>query len=124
DAQTAYLRTLRDATRTQMEAFLEGLLDHVAEEYGRAHPIAAQAANATTSRRPKRTNRLAAKSNGGSGRAAGGSSRLAGLPAGRRTSPALAEPTSPIPLPRAASRDETEQFDARADDHLNGFPQR
>jgi DivIVA domain-containing protein len=44
DKQTAYLRTLRDATRTQMQKFLEGLLDHVAEEYGRAHPIAAEAA--------------------------------------------------------------------------------
>jgi hypothetical protein len=42
--QTAYLRTLRDATRTQMEAFLEGMLNHLAEEYGRAHPAAAKAA--------------------------------------------------------------------------------
>jgi hypothetical protein len=43
DKQTAYLRTLRDATRTQMQKFLEGMLDHVAEEYGRAHPFAAAA---------------------------------------------------------------------------------
>jgi hypothetical protein len=46
DRQTAYLRTLRDATRTQMQKFLEGMLFHVAEEYGRAHPVAAQAAEA------------------------------------------------------------------------------
>jgi len=45
DSQTAYLRTLRDATRTQMEKFLEGMLDHLSDQYGRAHPIAAQAAN-------------------------------------------------------------------------------
>jgi len=45
DGQTAYLRTLRDATRTQMEKFLEGMLDHLSDQYGRAHPIAAQAAN-------------------------------------------------------------------------------
>jgi hypothetical protein len=45
DGQTAYLRTLRDATRTQLEVFLVGLLDHLAEEYGRAHPAAANAAN-------------------------------------------------------------------------------
>jgi len=45
DGQTGYLRTLRDATRTQLEVFLEGLLDHLAEEYGRAHPFAANAAN-------------------------------------------------------------------------------
>jgi DivIVA domain-containing protein len=43
DKQTAYLRTLRDATRTQMQKFLEGMLFHVAEEYGRAHPMAAEA---------------------------------------------------------------------------------
>jgi DivIVA domain-containing protein len=61
DAQTAYLRTLRDATRTQMEAFLEGLLDHVADEYGKAHPMAAEAAQATTPRRVKRSNRLAGR---------------------------------------------------------------
>lgn len=46
DKQTAYLRTLRDATRTQIQKFLEGMLFHVAEEYGRAHPIAAEAAEA------------------------------------------------------------------------------
>lgn len=44
DRQTAYLRTLRDVSRTQMERFLSSMLDHVAGEYGRAHPIAAQAA--------------------------------------------------------------------------------
>jgi cell division septum initiation protein DivIVA len=43
DKQTAYLRTLRDSIRTQMEKYLEGMLFHVAEEYGRAHPIAAEA---------------------------------------------------------------------------------
>jgi cell division septum initiation protein DivIVA len=46
DKQTAYLRTLRDATRTQMEKFLAAMLDHVASEFGRAHPIAADAAGA------------------------------------------------------------------------------
>jgi hypothetical protein len=45
DRQTAYLRTLRDVSRTQMENFLSSMLDHVAGEYGRAHPIAAQAAS-------------------------------------------------------------------------------
>ena len=44
DDQTAYLRTLRDASMIQLERFLEGLLDHLAQEYGRAHPDAAQAA--------------------------------------------------------------------------------
>jgi hypothetical protein len=58
DSQTAYLRTLRDATRTQLEVFLEGLLDHVAGEYGRAHPMAAEAANATTPQRVRENNRL------------------------------------------------------------------
>ena len=58
DSQTAYLRTLRDATRTQLEVFLEGLLDHVAGEYGRAHPMAAEAANQATPQRVRESNRL------------------------------------------------------------------
>ena len=45
DRDTVYLRTLRDATRTQMMTFLEGLMDHLADEYGRAHPMAAEAAS-------------------------------------------------------------------------------
>lgn len=45
DRDTVYLRTLRDATRTQMMTFLEGLMDHLADEYGKAHPLAAEAAN-------------------------------------------------------------------------------
>lgn len=45
DKQTAYLRTLRDASRTQMEKFLSAMLDHITGEYGRAHPTAAQAAS-------------------------------------------------------------------------------
>ena len=45
DEQTAYLKTLRDAARTQLEIFLEGMLDHVTEAYGRANPAAANAAN-------------------------------------------------------------------------------
>lgn len=44
DNQTAYLRTLRDSSRVQMQKFLEGLLDHLADEYGRANPVAAEAA--------------------------------------------------------------------------------
>lgn len=47
DGQTVYLRTLRDATRVQMVTFLEGLLDHVSAEYGRANPMAADRAKAT-----------------------------------------------------------------------------
>lgn len=74
DGQTAYLRTLRDATRTQMEKFLEGMLDHLSDQYGRAHPIAAQAANGGVAasvaagatpgasvRRPRRTQRVGAR---------------------------------------------------------------
>ena len=74
DSQTAYLRTLRDATRTQMEKFLEGMLDHLSDQYGRAHPIAAQAANGSvagavtagtatggSARRPRRTQKVGAR---------------------------------------------------------------
>jgi DivIVA domain-containing protein len=52
ERQTAYLRTLRDVTRVQMEKFLSGLLDHVAEEYGRAQPAAVEAAERQTVDRP------------------------------------------------------------------------
>jgi hypothetical protein len=44
DKQTAYLRTLRDSSRIQMQKFLEGMLDHLSDEYGRADPAAAHAA--------------------------------------------------------------------------------
>lgn len=69
DKQTVYLRTLRDSSRIQMQTFLEGLLDHLSDEYGRADPAAAHAATdgkpagngATASRRlvgrPKRGTR-------------------------------------------------------------------
>jgi DivIVA domain-containing protein len=39
-AQTVYLKTLRETTRVQLEAFLMGLYDQVAREYSRAHPQA------------------------------------------------------------------------------------
>ena len=68
DSQTAYLRTLRDATRTQLEVFLEGLLDHVAGEYGRAHPMAAEAANQATPHRSRGSSRQVS-ANGGSSEA-------------------------------------------------------
>jgi len=67
DGQTAYLRTLRDAAGIQLEKFLEGLLDHLAQEYGRAHPDAAQAAT-----RPVNTT-----NNGSPGTTAGTAARRA-----------------------------------------------
>jgi hypothetical protein len=51
-----------------METFLEGLLDHVADEYGKAHPIAAEAAQATTPRRVRRSNRTAGRASGSAAR--------------------------------------------------------
>jgi DivIVA domain-containing protein len=50
EAQTVYLQTLREATRTQLEAFLMGLYDHVAREYSRAHPQAVADATAGAQR--------------------------------------------------------------------------
>ncbi len=84
DQQTAYLRTLRDTTRVQIQAFLEGLLDHVAEEYGKAHPAAAQAANDAAPRKTVRAGRGGARS---AGRPAAGRSMLkvAGLAPVRRS---------------------------------------
>lgn len=99
ESQTAYLRTLRDATRTQMEAFLEGLLDHVADAYGRAHPMAAEAANASAPRRARKSNRLAGRT-GGAGKNPAAGLRVAGLPAGRRGQDA--GDNAGIPYPRSA----------------------
>lgn len=84
DQQTAYLRTLRDATRTQMEVFLEGMLDRVAEEYGRAHPLAVEAAKDNGSRKPRRVRRTNGKAGAQNGRAPAGSLRMAGLTTERR----------------------------------------
>ncbi len=55
ERQTVYLRVLRDATQLQVESFLRGLLDHVAAEYGRADPAAAQAAAETAADRSLQT---------------------------------------------------------------------
>src|SRR6478752_4274831 len=79
DQQTAYLRTLRDSSRIQIQTFLEGLLDHVAEEYGRAHPIAAEAATAaaTNARKAKRAGR--AGKSAGKGVPAKSTIKVAGL---------------------------------------------
>jgi len=46
ERQTAYLRNLRDTSQIQMQKFLEGMLDHVLDEYGQASPLAAEAATA------------------------------------------------------------------------------
>ena len=87
DRDTVYLRTLRDATRTQMMTFLEGLMDHLADEYGRAHPLAAEAA----SDRPQRaaaTARRSAKPAGRSGRGRVAGVRGRQIQEGARSEPA------------------------------------
>ncbi|HEY5879864.1 MAG TPA: DivIVA domain-containing protein [Nakamurella sp.] len=102
DQQTTYLRTLRDTSRVQIQSFLEGLLDHVADEYGKAHPIAAEAATAAASsaRKAKRAGRTGAKS-AVKGAAAGKSTiKVAGLAPVRRGGPATATafPTQQEPV--------------------------
>ncbi|MEP6560976.1 MAG: DivIVA domain-containing protein [Nakamurella sp.] len=111
DSQTAYLRTLRDATRTQMEAFLEGLLDRVAEEYGRAHPLAAaEASNRNGQPRGRRVNRLPARQSGGPGKPSSPTVRIAGLPERRRSA------NGAIPLPRAQPADQSAPFGEQLSD--------
>jgi len=116
DQQTAYLRTLRDTSRIQIQTFLEGLLDHVAEEYGRAHPIAAEAATtaATNARKAKRAGR------GGKapGKAAPAKStiKVAGLTPVRRGSSNGALPPQAGPLPESTYDEQYyEQIDAYGD---------
>jgi len=129
DSQTAYLRTLRDATRTQMEKFLEGMLDHLSDQYGRAHPIAAQAANGAVAgavaagtassgnaRRPRRTQRVGARPAAVAGRPTAAAPDRRGQGAGPASGqganlgsaggaptippPRLPRPSSPAPVAR------------------------
>ena len=94
ESQTAYLRTLRDSTRTQMEAFLESLLDHVTDAYGQAHPMAAEAASAQNPRNVRRGNRSAGRANG-STRAAS-TLRVAGVGTRRITDQIPAPKSAPV----------------------------
>ena len=50
EREATQLQTFRNSTKTQIDEFIDGMLDHVAEQYGRAHPLAAQAAAAATPR--------------------------------------------------------------------------
>lgn len=96
ESQTAYLKTLRDTTKTQMEAFLEGLLDHVTDAYGRAHPMAAEAASATTPRNVRRSNRLAGRVGSGPARATAVTARVAGVGTRRVAEPIPSPKSSPL----------------------------
>jgi BMFP domain-containing protein YqiC len=109
ESQTAYLRTLRDSTRVQMESFLEGLLDHLSEAYGRAHPLAAEAASESSPRRIRRNSRVTGRS--GTSAAKGSSvPKVAGVGA-RRIADA-------IPSPRAAAQVEDDLQYRRVDEFL------
>lgn len=97
DQQTAYLRTLRDTSRIQIQTFLEGLLDHVAEEYGRAHPIAAEAANEATAHR--RSGRAGRGKPAAKNAASRSTVRVAGLAPVRRGGAAAPLPPQPAQAP-------------------------
>lgn len=107
EQQTTYLRTLRDSTRVQMESFLEGLLDHLAAEYGKADPAAAQAVsvgNRNAQRRGRRRSAeraaLARGANGQAARSADGrqssTPRPATASAGPIGRPALPRQPGPV----------------------------
>ncbi len=115
DQQTAYLRTLRDTSRIQIQTFLEGLLDHVAEEYGKAHPIAAEAATAaaTNQRKAKRAGRSGAKSaKGGAGKS---TLKVAGLTPVRRGGGLIGHPLPAQSEPVYVDEQYYEQVDAYRD---------
>ena len=44
DRESAALQNFRSVTHARVEEFLDGVLDQVAEQYGKAHPLAAKAA--------------------------------------------------------------------------------
>lgn len=77
DREARQLQAFRDTTKSQIEEFIDGMLDHVAEQYGRAHPLAAQAA-ASAARRSLIASQVNGKPPaGGRGRRA---PRVAGRP--------------------------------------------
>lgn len=101
EQQTMYLRTLRDSTRTQMESFLEGLLDHLADEYGKADPAAAQAAaggstRGTLRRGRRRTAERAALARGAAGRIGARATEDNVAPTVRGVLPATQRPRSAV----------------------------
>jgi len=51
EREARQLQTFRDSTKAQIDEFIDSMLDHVAEQYGRAHPLAAQAAAAAATPR-------------------------------------------------------------------------
>lgn len=81
EREARQLQTFRDSTKAQIDEFIDGMLDHVAEQYGRAHPLAAQAAAAAAHR-----SQIAAQVNGGKP-PAGGRGRRAPRIAGRSSVP-------------------------------------
>jgi hypothetical protein len=90
DREARQLQTFRQSTKAQIEEFIDGMLDHVAEQYGRAHPLAAQAA-AAASPRPQPAGQV----NGGKP-PAGGRGRRAPRIAGRPSVP-TERPAAPRP---------------------------
>jgi cell division septum initiation protein DivIVA len=98
DKQTAYLRTLRDATRTQMEKFLAAMLDHVASEFGRAHPIAAGASGAESLSSPDGTDAAADATESAQPSSATSSPQSAPSPVLNGTKPVIERPNGAHPV--------------------------
>ena len=98
DGEARQLQNLRDTTRAQIEDFIDGVLDHLTDQYGQAHPLAAQAAAAAA-------RRAAIAGHGPAKPPAGGRGRRAPRIAGRSSVPVESGPgaalTTAVPVQHA-----------------------
>jgi hypothetical protein len=81
EREARQLQTFRDSTRAQIEEFIGDMLDQVAEQYGRAHPLAAQAAAGAALPRSQMNGQMTTQVNGGKATGRGRRApRIAGRP--------------------------------------------
>src|SRR6478609_622849 len=113
EREARQLQTFRHSTKAQIEEFIDGMLDHVAEQYGRAHPLAAQAA-AAASPRPL----MAGQVNGGKP-PAGGRGRRAPRIAGRPSVP-TERPAAPHPATMHSTTAQSTTAQSKA--HVSPLP--
>jgi DivIVA domain-containing protein len=109
DRESAALQNFRSATHARVEEFLDGVLDQVAEQYGKAHPLAAKAAatarhrtagtaqQRSTLARGRRGLRLAARSADGAAEGFDATAAPSATPASATELPRPREPMQGIP---------------------------
>lgn len=111
DREAVDLQALRDVSRSQLVDVIDSVLDHITDQYGRAHPLAAQAAAAA--RRRSAASAQSARQAGVAGRGRRGL-RLAGTQQDRRVATAPTATTLRATDPTATERTGTDRTPASA----------